>query len=125
MTQMQYTIPTFIRFSYKQDEGKHQLFSDFEWISPVSGKVIESSVLEIQYYQGEERLFYDNTEVIMKNEAGIKQTAANEMARVLRSELQESGGIDWDKIAKEKFEERLKITYDVNVFVDLDLPHQN
>lgn len=121
-----YFIQTTTSFEYSMGaEGEHQLLVHFDWTSPVSNKVMNSMIVPVSYINREQTEFYKTAERIMKSEADIKHYVATEMARVLRLEIEAGGGINWDAIAKQKFEEALSIKYTfTDVYVDLDQDYQ-
>lgn len=126
MTQLQYAIPTTTRFSYNEGaEGEHQLFISFDWTSPVTNKTINSMVLLNQNINRDKIEFYNIGVSMMKNEYQLQGIVANKMAEVLREELEASGGINWEQVAKEKFDEAMKLTYDFVLYVDLEQSSQS
>ena len=133
MTQLQYRIPTTTRFEYNETfeiegsgglKANHRLLLVFDWVSPVSNKTINSKVSLTENWNNAMD-FYSVSENMMTNEYTILPAVANEMAKVLRQELEEGGGIDFEQLAKAKFEEHLKLTYDFNVFIDLNESNQD
>lgn len=131
MTQMQYSIPATVRFNYNYNEGKdggegtHQLYLIYDWTSPITGIPNASHVLLNQSYDSNKLDFYKYGELMMKNKYQMYGFVVDDMANALRKELEESGGIDFTQIAKQKFEECLKTTYDFNVQIDLDKTTQD
>lgn len=124
MAEYKYNISASTYFTHERDAyNSHLLFVHATYISPVTNK---ETVTKRQIYgmpESDAALFYRHTEHIMTNEQSLKREIAEGMAQDLKEQLKETG-VDFDNIEKAKFEERLKLQYQYDVYVDLELASQ-